>query len=72
MNVYMVIIIFVNVALGSNYLLINAKPATPSIIDLLPRWPIYIIYLELIGLVTCFILYLPFIVQNHRSLRKRV
>ncbi len=72
MNVYMVIIFFVNVALGSNYLMINAKPATPSIIDLLPRWPIYIIYLELIGLVTCFILYLPFIIQNIRSLRKRV
>lgn len=72
MNIYMVIIFFVNMALGSNYLMINAKPATASIIDLLPPWPTYIIYLELIGLVTCFILYLPFIIQNLRSWRKQV
>jgi hypothetical integral membrane protein (TIGR02206 family) len=71
MNIYMVIIYFGNLALGSNYLMINAKPATASILDLLPPWPTYIIYLELIGLVTCLILYLPFIIKDWRTKRKQ-
>ena len=66
-NVYMVVIYFVNIALGSDYMMVNAKPATASLLDLLPPWPIYIIYLELIGLVTFLILYLPFIIRDRRA-----
>ncbi|HLO32443.1 MAG TPA: TIGR02206 family membrane protein [Anaerolineales bacterium] len=60
MNVYAAIIYFVNSYLGSNYLMINYKPATPSLLDLLPEWPIYILYMELIGVASMLILYLPF------------
>jgi hypothetical integral membrane protein (TIGR02206 family) len=66
-NVYMVIIYFVNLAIGSDYLFINGKPATASIMDLLPAWPYYIIYLELIGVVTILLLYLPFFIQDLRA-----
>lgn len=67
MNIYMVIIFFINSAIGSNYLMINAKPDTASILDLLPPWPIYIIYMELIGIVTCLLLYIPFIIKDWRT-----
>ncbi len=59
-NIYVVVIYFVNLALGSDYLMINAKPATPSLLDLLPPWPYYIVYMELIGILTVLLLYLPF------------
>src|SRR5690349_10301959 len=63
-NIYMIAIYFVNLQLGSNYLMINGKPNTPSILDLLPPWPIYILYMEAIGIVTFLILYLPFAVRD--------
>jgi len=64
MNIYAGIIYFVNSYLGSNYLLINYKPATPSLLDLLPEWPIYILYMELIGIASMLVLYLPFAVKD--------
>jgi len=67
MNIYVVIIYFVNMAIGSNYLMINYKPNTPSLLDLLPDWPIYILYLEGIGIVTCLLLYLPFVIKDWRN-----
>lgn len=66
-NVYAVIVYFLNLGLGSDYLMLNAKPATPSLLDLLPPWPYYLVAMELIGLVTCLLLYVPFIVRDHTS-----
>jgi hypothetical integral membrane protein (TIGR02206 family) len=63
-NIYMVLIFFLNFALGSNYLFIAHKPPFPTIIDLLAPWPWYILELELIALVICFILYLPFAIKD--------
>jgi len=67
MNIYVVIVYFINTAIGSNYLMINYKPNTPSILDVLPEWPIYILYMELIGVVTVLLLYLPFVAKDLRS-----
>ena len=67
MNIYVVIVYFINVAIGSNYLMIMEKPPTPSLLDLLPEWPIYILYMEAIGIITCLILYLPFAIKDWRS-----
>ncbi len=66
-NAYMVIVFFINLALGSNYMFINRKPDTASLLDVLPAWPGYIPYLELIGLVTFLLLYLPFIIKDWRA-----
>lgn len=66
-NVYMVAIFFLNRWIGSDYLFVNGKPATTSILDLLPPWPYYIIYMELLGLVTCLLLYLPFYIKDRRA-----
>ena len=46
--------------------MINHKPELPSILDLLPPWPIYILYMELIGVVSMLLLYIPFVVKDLR------
>ena len=67
MNIYVLIVYFINNYLGSNYLMINYKPATPSLLDLLPEWPVYILYMELIGIVIMLLLYIPFAVKDWRE-----
>ena len=65
-NIYMVVIFFFNRAIGSNYLMVNGKPTVASILDLLPEWPWYLIHVEIIGILTCLILYLPFAIKDRR------
>lgn len=60
MNVLMLIVGLINWRLGSNYMFLARKPATPSLIDKLGPWPWYILALEGLGLVMCGLLYLPF------------
>ena len=69
MNIYMGIVYPINVWLGSNYLMINGKPATASLLDLLPEWPVYILYMEALGLLTFLILYLQFMIKDWREKR---
>jgi hypothetical integral membrane protein (TIGR02206 family) len=69
LNSYMAIVYFINTAIGSNYLMINGKPATPSLLDLLPDWPIYILYMEALGVVSFLLLYLPFAIKDWRAQR---
>lgn len=64
MNIYALIVYFINSYIGSNYLMINHKPELPSLLDLLPEWPIYILYMELIGVISMLLLYLPFVVKD--------
>lgn len=66
-NIYAAIIFPINRLLGTNYLFINGKPATASILDALPAWPYYIIYMEIIGFVIFLLLYLPFIIKDART-----
>ena len=67
MNLYALVVYFINDAIGSNYLMINRKPDLPSLLDLLPPWPIYILYMEAIGIVSILLLYLPFAVKDLRQ-----
>lgn len=71
LNIYLVPIFFLNAAIGSNFLMLNAKPGTGSLLDILPDWPAYIAYMELIGLATCLLLYLPFIAGDARAGRRK-
>jgi uncharacterized membrane protein YwaF len=65
----MAVIFVLNLLLGSNYLFIAHKPETPTLIDALPEWPLYILFLELIGLIVCSILYAPFAIKDWRAQR---
>lgn len=66
-NVYMGIVFVINTLIGSNYMFINRKPPTASLLDVLPDWPVYLLYLEAIGLVLFLLLYLPFVVKDWRA-----
>jgi uncharacterized membrane protein YwaF len=57
----------VNQWIGSNYLFIARKPDTASLLDVLPPWPYYIAYIEVIGLVMCLVLYIPFIIKDWKA-----
>jgi hypothetical integral membrane protein (TIGR02206 family) len=65
-NVYMAVVFGINLLIGSNYLFVAHKPPTASLLDLLPAWPWYILWMEAIGLVMCLILYLPFAIKDWR------
>jgi hypothetical integral membrane protein (TIGR02206 family) len=66
MNIYMLIIFFINQAIGSNYMYVAHKPETASLLDVMPAWPWYILWLEAIGLLNCLILYIPFMIKDWR------
>jgi len=63
-NIYMAVVFGINMLLGSNYLFVAHKPPTASLLDMLPPWPWYILWMEAIGLVMCLILYLPFAIKD--------
>jgi hypothetical integral membrane protein (TIGR02206 family) len=71
-NLYMAAIFVLNLLIGSNYLFIAHKPATASLMDVLPPWPVYIIFVELIGVVVSLLLYLPFFLSDLRRKRAKV
>jgi hypothetical integral membrane protein (TIGR02206 family) len=66
-NIYAAVIFPINILLGSDFLYINGKPATASLLDLLPPWPYYLIYMELIGIIVFLLLYLTFIIKDWRK-----
>jgi len=63
-NIYMILVFFINLAIGSNYLFIAYKPEFPTLLDLLAPWPWYILELEVLALAICFVLYIPFIIKD--------
>ncbi|MDN3016385.1 TIGR02206 family membrane protein [Paenibacillus sp. BSR1-1] len=60
LNLYTCFVFLLNYFVHGNYMYISEKPMNPSILDYLGRWPYYLIPLEIIALITFFILYLPF------------
>jgi uncharacterized membrane protein YwaF len=38
-----------------------------SLLDLLPPWPIYILYMEAIGMITVLLLYSPFAIKDWQA-----
>ena len=71
-NIYMVIIFFINRALGSNYLFIAQKPPSPTLMDVLSPWPWYIPQLEVLAFVIFFILYIPFLIKDLSNKRAQI
>ena len=59
-NLYWLFTAIINPILGSNYLYTQGKLPTPSLLDLLGPHPWYLLWMEVIGIVLCILLYLPF------------
>lgn len=69
LNVYMVPVTILNLLIGSNYLFTAHKPPTASLLDALGPWPWYILSVEVIGLITFLVLYLPWIWKDFQEQR---
>ena len=59
-NLYWFFCGIVNNLIGSNYLYTNGKLPTPSLLDYLGPWPLYLLSMEGLGILLCILLYLPF------------
>ncbi|MBI9047972.1 MAG: TIGR02206 family membrane protein [Anaerolineaceae bacterium] len=66
-NLYMGLVGIINWLIGSNYLFIANKPPTASLLDALPAWPIYILYIEGLAIVLGLLMYLPFAIKDARA-----
>jgi hypothetical integral membrane protein (TIGR02206 family) len=66
-NIYMLVVTGINWLIGSNYLYTLHKPETASLFDIMPDWPVYLLVVQLIGLVNFLLLYLPFIIKDWRA-----
>lgn len=59
-QLYLIVVGLVNLILNSNYSYLGHKPQHPSVMDYFGHWPIYIIWLEVFGLLTMSLLFIPF------------
>jgi hypothetical integral membrane protein (TIGR02206 family) len=59
-NLYWLFCAVVNSLIGSNYLYTHGKLPTPSLLDWLGPHPWYLLWMEVIGILLCVLLYLPF------------
>jgi hypothetical integral membrane protein (TIGR02206 family) len=62
--IYSGIVIVINTLLQSNYLFFSYKPDFPTLLDVMGPWPWYILGIQVIGAITCLLLYLPFFVND--------
>lgn len=72
LNIYMIVVFGLNQLIGSNYLFVARKPPGPTLLDALPEWPVYILYMEAIGLVMFLLLYIPFAIKDWRAAKKQL
>jgi hypothetical integral membrane protein (TIGR02206 family) len=68
-DVLWVICAIVNNLIGSNYLYTQGKLSTPSLLDYLGPHPYYLIWMEVIGIALCILLYLPFALNDRTRTR---
>jgi hypothetical integral membrane protein (TIGR02206 family) len=66
-NIYMVAVTGINLLIGSNYLYTIHKPPSASLMDVLGPWPWYLLSVELVALVLCLLLYLPFMHRDRKT-----
>ena len=70
-NLYWLFCAWVNSQIGSNYLYTRGKLPTPSLLDVLGPYPWYLVSMEILGIVLCVLLYLPFAVRDRQVKKSR-
>ena len=64
LNVICLIVYFINLELGTNYLFVNRVPDFTSPLSYFGQWPYYIIVVELIYITLTYLIYFPFRAKN--------
>lgn len=59
LQLYVLVVLGLNLLLGSNYVYILGKPPTASPLDYLGPWPWYLLVVEALALMMFFLVYLP-------------
>lgn len=65
-QVYLVLMVLLNLAINGNYLYLMRKPDTPTVADYMGPWPWYILTGELLMIVLFGLLLIPFLVGKRR------
>jgi hypothetical integral membrane protein (TIGR02206 family) len=63
-NLYLGTMFIVNALTGGNYMYVSRKPEFATAIDYMGPWPWYILGLELLGLLSFALVYLPFGIRD--------
>ncbi len=66
-NIFVIISLIINKLLGSNYMFTMRKPEASTILDYLGPWPVYLLSVEVLGIVLFFLAYLPFLWNKSRK-----
>lgn len=64
LNMLGVPMLLVNRIMGSNYMFLNRKPDTASLLDKLGPWPVYLVWLEALAVAFMGLAYLPFAIAR--------
>lgn len=67
LNLYLMIIVPINLLLDANYFYLMKKPINPSILDLFGPWPTYLVVSEVLAMAFFAIAYLPIMWVNKHS-----
>lgn len=65
-NLYAAGVFFLNKVLGANYLYIMKKPRNASLLDYLGPWPWYLLSMELVMILSFYLLFSPFWIKKLR------
>jgi hypothetical integral membrane protein (TIGR02206 family) len=69
-NMYVILSMVINYAIGSNYFYTMGKPEVPTLLDFLGPWPIYLITGQLLMFSLFILALLPF--QRQRKLKQEI
>jgi uncharacterized membrane protein YwaF len=70
--VYLTAITGINFLLGTNFAFVCRKPDTPSLMDAMGPWPLYVLWLIPLGLVLYTVFYFPFWLAHRKGWTPRL